>query len=215
MNTRTLKAVLAGGIAMAAQGPAAQEPASGEPTARERSVQESLARESVVEEKVAPEPVIPLIEPPQDLIGEDGKVELDLVDPFQRGTVEAVEEEEPEELSSTTLGEISEEFRILAIVIPEGPSREPMALIRMQDESSPQVVRKDDLVRIKRRPPDRRAPFRMRASGNASPEQQSFEESALNALESYSFYLHIKEIKPTYIEAYQKKSPNETIILRW
>jgi len=159
--------------------------------------------------------LIPLAEPPQNLIGEDGKVELDLVDPFQRGRSRTVDDDEPEGLSATSLGEISEEFRILAIVIPDDPSREPMALIRLQNESSPQLVVKDDLVQIKRRPENARQPSPRAPVANAAGDQASFEESALNALESYSFYLHIKDIQPTFIEAYQKKSPNETIILRW
>lgn len=167
------------------------------------------------QEPAAAKPLIPLAEPPQSLIGEDGKVELDLVDPFQRGRLRTVEADEPEGLSATTLGEISEEFRILAIVIPDDPSRQPMALIRLQNESTPQLVTKDDLVQIKRRPEGARQPLRRAPAPNASGEGTSFEESALAALESYSFYLHIKEIHPTYIEAYQKKSPNETIILRW
>ncbi|MEM7010592.1 MAG: hypothetical protein AAF585_03820 [Verrucomicrobiota bacterium] len=158
---------------------------------------------------VAQEPNIPLTEPPQDLKDEDGNHETDLVNPFRRASVQAAAEELDEDgMSATTLGEVSEEFRILAILIPQDEEREPMALIRLQDELRPQVVRKDDLVQIKRRPPDTRTS----RSRNSEP---SFAESALNALENYAFYLHIKDIQPTYIEAYQKKSPNETIILRW
>lgn len=155
--------------------------------------------------------MIPLTEPPQDLIGEDGKVELDLIDPFQRGSAAAREEVDEQGMSATSLGEISEEFRILAIVIPEDEFRAPMALIRLRNESNPQVVRVGDLVQINRRAPDSRG----RARPGTPQAQPSFAESALNALENFSFYLQIKDIQPTYIEAYQKKSPNETIILRW
>lgn len=168
---------------------------------------------------IAQEPVIPLSDPPQDLKGEDGQHELDLVDPFQRGGVRTAgnSEADPQGLSATSLGEISGEFRILAIVIPDDPSRQPMALIRLQDQSTPQVVTTGDLVQIKRRSPERRSSFLAgSASGGTTGQNQPASiDSALNALESYSFYLHIKDIQRTYIEAYQKKSPNETIILRW
>ncbi len=156
-------------------------------------------------------PAIPLSTPPQDLKNENGKHELDLVDPFQRRSAKPTEEQTQEELSATSLGEISEEFSILAIIIPEDETSAPMALIRLQDESNPQVVKKDDLVQIRRRPEDRRSRTRARS---AKDDENSFEQSALNALESYSFYLQIREIHPTHIEAFQKKSPNESIILR-
>ncbi len=214
MNTSKLKWLLAG-VAMAAQGLAAQEAPVPRPP------DEAAIAETAPEEPAIPQPTdrpmlqtpaIPLADPPQSLIGEDGKVELDLVDPFQRGNARRAEEEMSDGLSPTSLGEISDEFRILAIVIPDGESRPPMALIRLQNESSPQVVMKEDLVQIKRRPQDRRQPVRRTVGPDG---QASLEESALNALDGYSFYLHIKDIQPTYIEAYQKKSPNETIILRW
>lgn len=158
---------------------------------------------------VAQEPEIPLTEPPQTLMNENGEYELDLVDPFQRGAAKAAEEA-TEGLSSTSLGEISEDFQILAIIIPEDETRLPKALIRTESEAAPQTVTVGDLVQINRRKPEARTPVRGRASA-----QPTFSESALNALESYSFYLHIKEIHPTHIEAFQKKSPNESIILRY
>ncbi len=228
MNTSKLKWLLAG-VALAAQGLAAQEadPAQApdlpavEAAAEEPEIPQPTDRPMPPEPAIPPPPQpmvrmpeIPLSEPPQNLIGEDGKVELDLVDPFQRGGARAPEELDSDGMLPTSLGEVSDEFRILAIVIPDGPDRQPMALIRLQNESSPQVVMKEDLVQIKRRPQDRRQPVRTRLPAGA-PGQTSFEESALNALDGYSFYLHIKDIQPTYIEAYQKKSPNETIILRW
>ncbi|MCB1076651.1 MAG: hypothetical protein KDM64_02385 [Verrucomicrobiae bacterium] len=222
------------------QDAAAQKMSPREQMKKELAIQEQMAKEQMAKEKAAqelaakkkqaardtaapgkatpaaptptkaiPAPVIPLTEPPQDLKDESGNYELDLVDPFQRGSSKTPEEEAMEGLSSTALGEISEEFRILAIIIPEDGSSEPMALIRLQDESNPQVVMRDDLVQIKRRPPDRRAQNRTRAG-----DEPTLEESALNALESYSFYLQVREIHPTYIEAFQKKSPNESIILR-
>jgi len=213
MNTSKLKWLLAG-VAMAAQGLAAQEPEIPIP-ADQPTVQEQVPPPP---QPMVQAPAIPLVDPPQSLVGEDGEAELDLVDPFQRGSARggagAAEEAGPDGMSPTSLGEISEEFRILAIVIPEGKDRQPMALIRLRNESSPQVVTKEDLVQIKRRAPDRRQPVPARQPVDAQG-QPSFAESALNALDGYSFYLHIKDIQPTYIEAYQKKSPNETIILRW
>lgn len=196
MNTSRLKRLLlAAGFAAAGPDLVAQGSELEKPAAQVSAV---------------PAPVIPLTEPPQDLKDESGNHELDFVDPFQRGSARAAEEEATEGLSATTLGEISEEFRILAIIIPADDSREPMALIRLRDESSPQVVKKDDLVQINRRPPDRRSLNRAAASGR----EPDFAESAFAALESYSFYLQIREIHPTHIEAFQKKSPNESIILR-
>ena len=191
MNANPLNLILTATLAVGMSGGMAQEPA--EPAVKQ-----------------SPTPVIPLTEPPQDLLDENGNVELDLVDPFQRGNARAAQEMAEEGLSSTTLGEISEEFSILAIIVPEDKSREPMALIRLQNESSPQVVVKDDLVQIKRRPQDRRSMARTR--GNT--DEPNFEQSAFNALENFSFYLQIREIHPTHIEAFQKKSPNESIILR-
>lgn len=211
MNTSKLKWLLAG-VAMAVQGLAAQEPEipipADQPTTQTPAVQTPPPPQPMVRT-----PEIPLADPPQSLMGEDGAAELDLVDPFQRGNTRAPEEMDSDGLSPTSLGEISDEFRILAIVIPDGGPRQPMALIRLQNESSPQVVMKEDLVQIKRRPEDRQLAG-VRRAANAG-DQGSLAESALNALDGYSFYLHIKDIQPTYIEAYQKKSPNETIILRW
>ncbi len=244
MNTHRHGILLKGGAAMLAlwlfpQDVAAQKMSPQEQMKKELAIQEQMAKEQMAREKAAqelaakqeqatekteapapapptvpsppkviPTPEIPLTEPPQDLRDESGNYELDLVDPFQRGSAKSTDEA-MEELSSTALGEISEEFRILAIIIPEDGSSEPKALIRLQDESNPQVVMKDDLVQIKRRPQDRRAQSRTRAG-----DEPSLEESALNALESYSFYLQVREIHPTHIEAFQKKSPNESIILR-
>lgn len=229
MNTSKLKWLLAG-VAMAVQGLAAQEPEipipADQPTTQTPAVQEPAipmpADQPAPQTPPPPQPMvrtpeIPLADPPQSLTGDDGEAELDLVDPFQRGSARgnagAAQEEGLDGMSPTSLGEISDEFRILAIVIPDGGSRQPMALIRLQNESSPQVVMKEDLVQIKRRPADRQLAG-VRRAANAG-DQGSLAESALNALDGYSFYLHIKDIQPTYIEAYQKKSPNETIILRW
>jgi len=232
INTKMLSGILAGLLALAMPTLLlAQEPYSREQLeemqrqAQEKAAQEKAAQAKVSKTEPAPKPTpqqaarpessaqppaIPLTDPPQDLIGEDGKVELDLVDPFQRSNANAARDQEPEGLSGTSLGEISEEFRILAIIIPDGEFREPMALIQLQAEENPQVVRKDDLVQINRRPQNPRLQARNRTgSGEASVEL-----SALNALESYSFYLQIKEIHPSHIEAFQKKSPNESIILR-
>jgi len=224
MNTDKLKSLIVGGLAISlpgllvAQGELSREQLEElDRKAREQASKEEAAKQATPpdpapRQPTSREPVIPLAEPPQDLIDEDGNVELDLVDPFQRGTSRKSQERESEGLSSTSLGEISDEFRILAIMIPADETREPIALIRMEADASPQMVVKDDLIQIKRRSPDRSASNRTRSGAG---DQPSFAESALNALEDYSFYLHIKEIHPTYIEAYQKKSPNESIILRW
>jgi len=222
MKTSKLNLILAASLGLAM--PAlllAQDPLSKKQLeemnqqALEQAAREEAAKKESPANPAAPQParpassdqapIIPLTEPPQDLIGEDGKVELDLVDPFQRSSENVASEQEG--LSATSLGEISDEFRILAILIAEDETHQPMALIRLQEEDHPQVVKKDDLVQIKRRPSDRRSRPR-------STDPPSIEDSALTALESYSFYLQIKEIHPTYIEAFQKKSPNESIILR-
>ena len=241
METNKLKRILAGSLAMTALALPAQEvdvpdPGIADPPAPVVEVAIPMVPKPTLPDTLqsppsgatpsipapplpvstVPVPQIPLSEPPQTLVGADGKVELDLVDPFQRQTARPVEGEvDSSGMSTTSLGEISEEFRILAIVIPKGMGSEPMALIRLRNESSPQVVKAGDLVQINRREPNQRSAAPAPAAVPGGPVQAGFAESAESALDSYSFYLHIKEIQPTHIEAYQKKSPNESIILRW
>ncbi len=148
--------------------------------------------------------LIPLAKPPQNLMDEFGNVELDLIDPFQRSAGDRVVTDS-DGFSFTSRGEVSDEFRILGIVIPENEARKPVALIQLTSDSDPYLVRVGDLIRISQKKPD------VRMISRYDPARSS----TMSALETYAFYLHIKDIQPTYIEAYQKKKPNETIYLRW
>ncbi len=210
MRKNIISFAMAGGLALAPQALVGQKPEQ-QKTEQQKPEQQKPEQQKPEQQK----PEIPLAEPPQDLIGVDGKVELDLVDPFQRGVAGSAEKEGSEGMSSTTMGQISQEFRILAILIPEDEFRPPMALIRLRNELSPQVVKKGDLIQISQRPVESRKGGRAPDRAHKDGGQASLGESALKALESYSFYLHIKDIKATSIEAYQKKSPKETFILSW
>ena len=134
----------------------------------------------------------------------------------------------------TTMGEISSEFRILAITIPQDTNTPRSALIQFYSSDEPILVHEGDLVRVDRlgahgrngraaprrgrtatngravapRPPQRSAPSaRARGLADLDLEEQ---------LRKYVFYLNVKHIEPTFIEVYHnKKSPDETIRLNW
>ena len=153
--------------------------------------------------------VIPLAAPPQRLRDAAGQPETDLVDPFQRRSTIPQGEGAMPGMSRTSFGEISDEFRILSIIIPQNTNTLPMALIKLHSNTEPQLVRPGDLVRINRTA----APAGAR--GGRRPAAAPLPDT-LSALQRYTFYLYVKEIHATYIEVYQnKKSPDETIILSW
>lgn len=159
------------------------------------------------------EPAIPLAEPPQTLRDADGEPETDLIDPFQRRTEGVGGEENESGLSRTSIGEISDEFRILSIIVPQNTNTLPMALIKLHTRAEPHLIRPGDLVRV-----DRNTALRSvkssRSLVSSSPSLKP--EDVLKSLEQYTFYLNVKEIHPTYIEVFHnKKSPDETIILSW
>ena len=138
---------------------------------------------------------IPLADPPQPLRDKDGKPETGLVDPFvPRGAAE-----DPDlpgtGLTRTAAGELPADFRILAISIPE--RGEPTALVRMDKDGEPTLVRQGDQIRVPRADPRRRA-------AKDDPTART------------TFYLYVKTITPTYIEVYHTKTrPDDTQILRW
>lgn len=84
----------------------------------------------------------------------DGRAEQSLVDPFRRrGADDAIgEDAEPGEdgLMRTTMGEISSEFRILAITIPQDTNTPHTALIQFYSSDEPILVHEGDLVRVDR-----------------------------------------------------------------
>lgn len=144
---------------------------------------------------------IPLVDPPQTLKDADGNPEIGLVDPFTPRSEGAVEELGEAGLVRTSLGDLPAEFRLLAIVIPEGEDKKPSALIRMSDDEAPTLVQEGDQIRvIKGDKKTRRAP-----RAKAAEEDDRF-----------IFYLYVKTIAPTYLEVYHsKKRPDETLILSW
>ena len=161
-------------------------------------------------------PAAPSAEPPQTLRDANGAPETDLVDPFKRRVSLESDEDGPDGLLRTSFGEISDEFRILSIIVPQDTNTPPMALIKLNARSEPQLVRPNDLVRI-----DRgsilgvaRAPAVRRAA--AARPAGALTSAELETLDRYTFYLRVKEIQQTYIEVFHnKKRPDETIILSW
>jgi len=91
---------------------------------------------------------------PVTLKDDDGRAEQSLVDPFRRrGADDAIgEDAEPGEdgLMRTTMGEISSEFRILAITIPQDTNTPRTALIQFYSSDEPILVHEGDLVRVDR-----------------------------------------------------------------
>lgn len=151
------------------------------------------------------------------LTDETGAPEQGLVDPFRRRTAEDVAEggERAEDgLMRTTMGEISSEFKILAIIIPDDETKPRTALIQFYESDEPIIIHEGDLVRVDRQGAAnsrsrRRASMR---SQRVSPQSQELEEE----LRKFVFYVNVKHIEPTYIEVYHnKKRPDETIRLNW
>ena len=181
---------------------------------------------------------VPPLLRPVTLTDDDGRAEQSLVDPFRRrGADDAIgEDAEPGEdgLMRTTMGEISSEFRILAITIPQDTNTPRTALIQFYSSDEPILVHEGDLVRVDRLGAHgrkgRAAPRRGRTGQNGraiAPRPQQRSSSSARAggladldleeqLRKYVFYLNVKHIEPTYIEVYHnKKRPDETIRLNW
>ena len=172
----------------------------------------------------------PLLQP-VTLKDDNGQAEQDLVDPFRRRSADdaAGEFAEPEEdgLMRTTMGEISSEFRILAITIPQDTNTPRTALIQFYTSDEPIIVHEGDLVRVDRLGAHgrngRAALRRGRTATNgtqgsaSSARARSLADLDLEEqLRKYVFYLNVKHIEPTYIEVYHnKKRPDETIRLNW
>ena len=176
---------------------------------------------------------------PVTLKDDDGRAEQSLVDPFRRrGADDAIgEDDEPGEdgLMRTTMGEISSEFRILAITIPADTNTPRTALIQFYTADEPILVHEGDLVRVDRLGTHgrngRTAPRRVRTGqagraavsggrngrAGARPSHGGLADLDLeDQLKKYVFYLNVKHIEPTYIEVYHnKKRPDETIRLNW
>lgn len=165
-----------------------------------------------------------------------GNAERDLVDPFRRRDAEGDVTATPGEdgLMRTTMGEISSEFRILAITIPQDTNTPRAALIQFYNADEPILVHEGDLVRVDRLGANRRggrtgraALQRTRASANgraASPRpsaaassKPAYQNDDLEEqLRKFVFYVNVKHIDSTFIEVYHnKKRPDETIHLNW
>ena len=180
----------------------------------------------------------PLLQP-VTLKDDNGQFEQNLVDPFRRSGADdaAGEYAEPWEdgLMRTTMGEISSEFRILAITIPQDTNTPRPALIQFYTSDEPILIHEGDLVRVDRlgaHGRTRRAPPRRGRTGQAGraavsggrngragarPSHGGLADLDLeDQLKKYVFYLNVKHIEPTYIEVYHnKKRPDETIRLNW
>ncbi len=156
-----------------------------------------------VSQKNKPEPV-PLVQPPQTLLDAEGNPELELINPFAKGRSREVETDgSMGRLQRTTLGEVSNDFALLAIVVPEDDTVEPMALIRQNQDAGPILVRPGDLIRT-------REPTKRGNRWGRSKEELAREKLKGN----FTFYLYIKNILPTHLEVYHnKKNPNETTII--
>ena len=176
---------------------------------------------------------------PVTLQDEDGRAEQSLVDPFRRRSADDAvgEDAEPGEdgLMRTTMGEISSEFRILAITIPADTNTPRTALIQFYTADEPILVHEGDLVRVDRLGTHgrngRAALHRVRTGqtgraavsggrngrAGARPSHGGLADLDLEEqLKKYVFYVNVKHIEPTYIEVYHnKKRPDETIRLNW
>ena len=176
---------------------------------------------------------------PVTLQDEDGRAEQSLVDPFRRRSADDAvgEDAEPGEdgLMRTTMGEISSEFRILAITIPADTNTPRTALIQFYTADEPILVHEGDLVRVDRLGTHgrngRAALHRVRTGqtgraavsggrngrAGARPSHGGLADLDLEEqLKKYVFYVNVKHIEPMYIEVYHnKKRPDETIRLNW
>ncbi len=169
---------------------------------------------------------------PQTLTDENGEPELNLVDPFRsKGTEvppEGVAVPDDDGLLRTSMGEISSEFRILAITIPQDTNTPRSALIQFYSSDEPILVHEGDLVRVdrlgagnirnarNRRNAARLASSRARQKPGARQSRTLGDLDVEEELRKYVFYLNVKNIEPTFIEVYHnKKRPDETIRLNW
>lgn len=162
---------------------------------------------------------------PVTLKDDDGNAEVGLVDPFRRRSDEEGASSVPGEdgLMRTTMGEISSEFRILAITIPADTNTPRTALIQFYTADEPILVHEGDLVRVDRLgAKDRRGragnvALRRRRMARPSQVSRSSADADLEEqLSKFVFYVNVKHIESTYIEVYHnKKRPDETIRLNW
>lgn len=162
---------------------------------------------------------------PVTLKDDDGNAEVGLVDPFRRRSDEEGASSVPGEdgLMRTTMGEISSEFRILAITIPADTNTPRTALIQFYTADEPILVHEGDLVRVDRLgAKDRRGRARnvaLQRGRMARPSQvsrSSADADLEEQLRKFVFYVNVKHIESTYIEVYHnKKRPDETIRLNW
>ncbi len=174
----------------------------------------------------------PLLEP-QTLRGADGEPETGLVDPFRSRSAELSPEglavPGADGLLRTSLGEISSEFRILAITIPQDTNTPRTALIQFYDSDEPILVHEGDLVRVdrlggdrgrknasRRHASSRQASSRPRQKAGVQQRRTLADFDLEEELRKYVFYVNVKSIEPTFIEVYHnKKRPDETIRLNW
>ena len=162
---------------------------------------------------------------PVTLKDDDGNAEVGLVDPFRRRSDEEGASSVPGEdgLMRTTMGEISSEFRILAITIPADTNTPRTALIQFYTADEPILVHEGDLVRVDRLgAKDRRgragnvALQRGRMARPSQASRSSADADLEEQLRKFVFYVNVKHIESTYIEVYHnKKRPDETIRLNW
>lgn len=162
---------------------------------------------------------------PVTLKDDDGNAEVGLVDPFRRRSDEEGASSVPGEdgLMRTTMGEISSEFRILAITIPADTNTPRTALIQFYTADEPILVHEGDLVRVDRLgAKDRRgragnvALQRRRMARPSQVSRSSADSDLEEQLRKFVFYVNVKHIESTYIEVYHnKKRPDETIRLNW
>ena len=162
---------------------------------------------------------------PVTLKDDDGNAEVGLVDPFRRRSDEEGASSVPGEdgLMRTMMGEISSEFRILAITIPADTNTPRTALIQFYTADEPIIVHEGDLVRVDRLgAKDRRgragnvALQRGRMARPSQVSRSSADADLEEQLRKFVFYVNVKHIESTYIEVYHnKKRPDETIRLNW
>lgn len=173
---------------------------------------------------------LPALLRPVTLRDDAGNAESGFIDPFRRrgadgdgGTAGPGEEG----LMRTTMGEISSEFRILAITIPQDTNTPRAALIQFYNADEPILVHEGDLVRVDRLGADGRGHRGKKVfsrgrtgpggkavvlGGRAAQNRSDLDEQ----LRKFVFYVNVKRIEPTFIEVYHnKKRPDETIRLNW
>jgi len=197
----------------------------------------SLALAAHAEGDAAQEGIPPLLAAPA-LEDANGKAETGLRDPFGRGgaAADATGAADESGLLRTTMGEIPNDFHIVAISIPADTNTPRTALIQLTGSDEPILVHEGDLVRIDRTGGAGRIGGRRRASavsrslrdrqsrgaavragvGKGLNANRATSQELASELDKYVFYLNVKNIEPTYIEVYHnKKRPDETIRLNW